>query len=124
MPECPDKVGAVTVNKVCGSGMRAIMDGANSIRTGEYDVVIAGGMESMSNAPHMLPGSRKGTKMGEVEDGHDAMIVDGLWDPYGNKHMGNCGELCAAQRVQIHPRDAGCLRTRELQARPSVDRVR
>ncbi len=92
----PDKVGATTVNKVCGSGMRAIMDGANAIRLGEYDMVVAGGMESMSNAPHMLPGSRRGTKMGEWKM-VDAMIVDGLWDPYGNKHMGNCGELTAAK---------------------------
>ena len=92
----PDKVGAITVNKVCGSGMRAIMDAVNSIKVGEYDAVVAGGMESMSNAPHMVPNSRRGTKMGEWKM-VDAMIVDGLWDPYGNKHMGNCGELCAAK---------------------------
>ncbi|HSI06509.1 MAG: acetyl-CoA C-acyltransferase [Myxococcota bacterium] len=92
----PDKVGAITVNKVCGSGMRAIMDGVNSIKVGEYDMVVAGGMESMSNAPHMVPGSRRGTKMGDWKM-VDAMIIDGLWDPYGNKHMGNCGELCAAK---------------------------
>jgi acetyl-CoA C-acetyltransferase len=90
----PDSVGAVTVHKVCGSGMRAVMDAANGIRTGEWSLAVAGGMESMSNAPHLLERSRAGFRMGEVTL-TDSMVKDGLWDPYGDKHMGNCAELCA-----------------------------
>jgi acetyl-CoA C-acetyltransferase len=88
------RAGAVTVSKVCGSGMRAVMDAANAIRTGEYDVAVAGGMESMSNAPHLLERSRQGYRMGEVTL-TDSMIKDGLWDPYSSRHMGSCAEDCA-----------------------------
>ena len=89
----PDTAGAVTVNKVCGSGMKAVMYAANDIRCGEYDVAIAGGMESMSNAPYALPQARGGFRMGNGQ-ALDLMIHDGLWDPYGNKHMGTCAESC------------------------------
>lgn len=89
----PKTTGAITLHKVCGSGLRAVMDAANGIRAGEWNVVVAGGMESMSQAPHLMLGSRKGYRMGEVKVA-DGMILDGLWDPYGNKHMGNCAELC------------------------------
>ncbi len=89
----PRSAGAITVNKVCGSGMRALMDAANAIRVGEWDVIVAGGMESMSNAPHFAQ-MRTGQKMGAMQL-QDIMIHDGLWDPYGDKHMGNCAELCA-----------------------------
>jgi acetyl-CoA C-acetyltransferase len=89
----PVSAGAVTVNKVCGSGMKAVMYAANDIRCGEYDVAIAGGMESMSNAPYALPQARNGFRMGNVKM-VDLMIHDGLWDPYGDKHMGNCAEMC------------------------------
>lgn len=92
----PNKAGAITVHKVCGSGLRAVMDAANGLKTAEWDVVVAGGMESMSNAPHLLERSRSGYRMGEVKLS-DSMIKDGLWDPYGDKHMGNCAELCAAK---------------------------
>jgi acetyl-CoA C-acetyltransferase len=92
----PKRVGAITLHKVCGSGLRAVMDAANGIRAEEWTTVVAGGMESMSNTPHILPGSRQGFRMGEVKL-LDHMIKDGLWDPYGDKHMGNCGELCAAE---------------------------
>lgn len=92
----PKKAGAVTVHKVCGSGMRAVMDAANGIRSGEWETVVAGGMESMSNAPHLLEGSRKGYRMGEVK-ATDSMVKDGLWDPYGDKHMGMCAELCVSK---------------------------
>lgn len=112
----PDHTGAITINKVCGSGLRAVMDAANGIRAGEWNMVIAGGMESMSNAPHLLERSRAGYRMGNVTMA-DAMIKDGLWDPYGDKHMGNCAELCA-QRYQF---------TREAQdafARQSYERAR
>src|SRR6185295_10894009 len=92
----PVSAGAVTVNKVCGSGMKAVMYAANDIRCDEYDVAIAGGMESMSNAPYALPQARTGYRMGNGKM-IDIMIHDGLWDPYGDKHMGNCAEACAAK---------------------------
>ena len=92
----PKSTGAVTIHKVCGSGMRAVMDGAGAIRTGEYDVVLAGGMESMSNAPYLLQKGRTGMRMGHGQL-LDSMIHDGLWDPYKNIHMGNCAELCAGK---------------------------
>ena len=85
--------GAVTVNKVCGSGLKAVMYAANDIRCGEYDIAVAGGMESMSNAPYALPQARNGYRMGNGKI-VDIMIHDGLWDPYGDKHMGNCAEAC------------------------------
>jgi acetyl-CoA C-acetyltransferase len=89
----PVTAGAVTVNKVCGSGMKAVMYAANDIRCGEYDLAIAGGMESMSNAPYALPQARTGYRMGNGKM-LDLMVHDGLWDPYGDKHMGNCAETC------------------------------
>ena len=89
----PVGAGAVTVNKVCGSGLKAVMYAANDIRCGEYDIAIAGGMESMSNAPYALPQARAGYRMGNGKL-VDVMIHDGLWDPYGDKHMGNCAEAC------------------------------
>jgi acetyl-CoA C-acetyltransferase len=92
----PVSSGAVTINKVCGSGLKAVMYAANDIRAGEYDIAIAGGMESMSNAPYALPQARTGYRMGPGKM-IDVMIHDGLWDPYGDKHMGNCAELCVAK---------------------------
>jgi acetyl-CoA C-acetyltransferase len=92
----PVSAGAVTVNKVCGSGLKAVMYAANDIRCDEYEVAVAGGMESMSNAPYALPQARSGYRMGNGKL-VDLMIHDGLWDPYGDKHMGNCAELCAAK---------------------------
>jgi acetyl-CoA C-acetyltransferase len=92
----PTDAGAVTVNKVCGSGMKAVMIAANDIRCGEYDVAVAGGMESMSNAPYALPNARGGYRMGNGKM-IDLMIHDGLWDPYGDKHMGNCAETCVTK---------------------------
>lgn len=92
----PSSVPALTVNKVCGSGMKAIMLGAQSIQLGESEVVVAGGMESMSNVPYILPSARAGARMGHQQL-IDTMIHDGLWDPYKNQHMGNCGELCARE---------------------------
>jgi acetyl-CoA C-acetyltransferase len=93
----PASVGAVTVNKVCGSGLKAVVLGANAIATGEHDVVVAGGMESMSNAPYLLPKAREGLRLGHGQV-IDSMIQDGLWDAYGNVHMGDCGELCAKEK--------------------------
>ena len=94
--DLPASTGCVTVHKVCGSGMRSVMDAANALRAGEFDVAVAGGMESMSNAPYLLPKGRSGLRMGHGQL-LDSMISDGLWDPYKNVHMGNCAELCAAK---------------------------
>jgi acetyl-CoA C-acetyltransferase len=92
----PVSAGAVTVNKVCGSGMKAVMYAANDIRCDEYDIAIAGGMESMSNAPYALPQARNGYRMGNGKM-LDLMVHDGLWDPYGDKHMGSCAEACVSK---------------------------
>jgi acetyl-CoA C-acetyltransferase len=89
-----DKVPCTTVNKVCASGMKAIMMAAQSIALGDADVIVAGGMESMSNVPHYLPGSRTGTKLGNITM-LDGMVFDGLTDAYNQQHMGNCGDQCA-----------------------------
>jgi acetyl-CoA C-acetyltransferase len=93
----PQSTPCVTVNKVCGSGLEAVLGVARAIAAGEIEVGVAGGMESMSNAPHILRNSRNGTKMGPLETA-DTMVNDGLWDPYSNQHMGNCAELCAKER--------------------------
>jgi acetyl-CoA C-acetyltransferase len=92
----PVEAGAVTINKVCGSGLKAVMYAANDIRCGEYDLAVAGGMESMSNAPYALPQARTGYRMGNGKI-VDIMVHDGLWDPYGDKHMGNCAETCVSK---------------------------
>lgn len=93
----PKSVPALTVNKVCGSGMKAILLGAQSIMLGDSDVVVAGGMESMTNVPFYVQGARGGFRMGN-QNLVDGMIYDGLWDPYNNQHMGNCAELCAKEK--------------------------
>src|SRR5215813_8080920 len=92
----PNSVPCVTVHKVCGSGMRAVMDAANAIAAGEYEVAVAGGMESMSNVPYLLERARSGYRMGNSVL-VDSMIKDGLWDPYKDTHMGNCAEMCVAK---------------------------
>jgi acetyl-CoA C-acetyltransferase len=89
-----DQVPAVTLHKVCGSGMRAVMMAANDVRCGDGELMVAGGMESMSNAPYLLPGGRTGYRLGNGKV-IDHLVHDGLWDPYGDKHMGNCAETCA-----------------------------
>ena len=90
----PDSVAALTVNKVCSSGLVSLMLADLKIKAGEAEVVVAGGMESMSNAPYVLPKARFGYRLG---DGKlvDVMVNDGLWDAYGNTHMGNLAENCA-----------------------------
>jgi acetyl-CoA C-acetyltransferase len=93
----PRSVGAVTVNKVCGSGLQAVVLARNAIVAGEADAIVAGGMESMSQAPYLLPKAREGYRMGNGQL-VDSMILDGLWDPYGNVHMGDCAELCAREK--------------------------
>jgi acetyl-CoA C-acetyltransferase len=89
----PNTVPATTVGKVCGSGLQAVILGARSIMTGDNQVVVAGGMESMSLAPHLLMNSRTGAKFGPTEM-KDSMQWDGLWDVYTNRAMGNCAEEC------------------------------
>jgi acetyl-CoA C-acetyltransferase len=92
----PKAVPAMTINKVCGSGLKAVMLAAQAIRDGDSEIVIAGGQESMSMAPHVLPGSRDGTRMGDWKL-VDSMIVDGLWDVYNQYHMGITAENVAKQ---------------------------
>jgi len=92
----PVSVGAITINKVCGSGLQALMFARREILVGDAQVLVAGGMESMTNAPYCLPKARGGYRMGNGEL-VDTMIYDGLWDPYDNMHMGNCGDMVAAK---------------------------
>jgi acetyl-CoA C-acetyltransferase len=92
----PNKTPATTVNKVCASGMKAIMIAADQIALGYNDMMIAGGMESMSNVPYYLTKHRFGAKLGHTE-ATDGIITDGLWDVYNNFHMGNAGEICAKE---------------------------
>lgn len=90
----PVEVTCMTINKVCGSGLKAVMLAAQAIMVGDADVIVAGGMESMSNAPYLLNKAREGYRLGHGEL-IDSMIKDGLWDVYNNFHMGNAAELCA-----------------------------
>jgi len=92
----PDMVPAMTINKVCGSGLKAAMLGAQSIANGDADIVVAGGQESMSQSPHVIPGSRDGFRMGDAKM-IDTMIVDGLWDVYNQYHMGVTAENVAKE---------------------------
>ena len=92
----PKAVPAMTINKVCGSGLKAVMLAAQAIRDGDSEIIIAGGQESMSLAPHVLPGSRDGQRMGDWKL-VDTMIVDGLWDVYNQYHMGITAENVAKQ---------------------------
>ena len=91
----PNTVPATTVNKVCASGMKAVMLAAQSIMLGDNDIVVAGGMESMSNVPFYLDKARQGYKLGH-QQATDGLIKDGLWDVYNDYHMGNAAELCAS----------------------------
>ena len=94
--DLPVSAGAITVNKVCGSGLQAVMFARREILVGDADVIVAGGMESMTNAPYLLPQARSGYRMGNGQI-VDSMIHDGLWDPYDNVHMGDCGDAVAAK---------------------------
>lgn len=92
----PESVECMTINKVCGSGLKSVMLAAQSIMLGDADVIVAGGMESMSNVPFILDKARTGYRMGHGQL-IDLMIHDGLWDVYNNFHMGNAAELCAKE---------------------------
>ena len=90
----PNKTECMTINKMCGSGLKAVMLAQQAILCDDADIIIAGGQESMTNAPYLLPKARNGYKLGNDEV-VDSMIKDGLWDVYNNIHMGNCAESCA-----------------------------
>jgi len=90
----PYEAGALTIHKVCASGLKAILVAANDIAAGDYGLAVAGGQENMSLAPYLLPKARRGYRLGNGEI-LDHAVFDGLWDPYGDKHMGNCAETCA-----------------------------
>src|ERR1700691_2902115 len=92
----PDMVPAMTIGKVCGSGMKAVHLAAQAIRCGDADIIIAGGQENMSASPHLLQGSRDGIRMGDAKL-IDSMIIDGLWDAYNNYHMGTTAENVATK---------------------------
>ncbi len=92
----PTSVCATTVNRVCGSGLKAVMLADQAIRLGDAKIIFAGGQENMTLAPHLLLNSRAGYRFGAVE-AKDSMQWDGLWDPYNNMAMGNCGEVCAKE---------------------------
>lgn len=92
--DLPKDVPAVTLNKMCGSGLEAVIQAYRAVAVGDADIAVAGGMESMTNAPYALPGARGGYRLGNGEL-MDTMVHDGLWDVYNNQHMGSCAELCA-----------------------------
>ena len=91
----PNTVPCTTINKVCASGMKSIMLAAQAIKTGDAEIIVAGGMENMSSIPHYIAG-RNGTKLGNINV-VDGLLVDGLTDVYDQKHMGTCGDLCATE---------------------------
>src|SRR6476661_6163152 len=95
----PEKVAALTINKVCGSGLKAVMLAAQGIATGDIDIAVAGGMESMSNTPYLLSRVREGLRMGNGTL-VDSMIRDGLWDAFHDMHMGLTGEL-VSERYRV-----------------------
>lgn len=92
----PETVGATTINKVCGSSLKAVMMACQAIQSEQADVIVAGGMESMSRAPYLLETARSGYRLGHAQM-IDSIIRDGLWDAYGDRHMGQCSELCASK---------------------------
>src|SRR5690349_8265202 len=114
----PNSVPATTVNKMCGSGLKAAMLGAQAIIAGDADVIVAGGMENMSAAPYLLDRARAGYRLGHASL-VDSMIKDGLWDVYNDMHMGSCAELLAREyRISREEQDAFARRsyTRALDA--------
>ncbi len=93
----PNTVECLTINKVCGSGLKSVMLAAQAIQAGDAEIIIAGGMENMSSVPYLLLKARTGYRMGNGQI-IDGMVNDGLWDVYNNIHMGNCAEICARER--------------------------
>ncbi len=112
----PPTVSAVTINKVCGSGLKAVMMAAQGIQLGDTDVVVAGGMESMTNAPYLVPNAREGYRLGNGEL-IDSMINDGLWCAFDNQHMGCTGEVVADRfKVSRPEQDAYALQSHQRAA--------
>ena len=112
----PPEVSAVTVNMVCGSGLRAVALAAQTIQTGNAEIAVAGGMESMTNAPYLLPQARAGFRMGN-QVAVDSMVNDGLWDAYNDFHMGQTAELVAEKYgITREDQDAYALRSHEKAA--------
>jgi len=103
----PVEIGSFTVNAVCGSGMKAAMLAADSIKAGEYNCLVVGGMENMSGAPYLMPGARFGYKMND-QTVKDSMVYDGLWDIFNDQHMGFTGEI-VAERFHVTREDADLL---------------
>jgi acetyl-CoA C-acetyltransferase len=93
----PKETPCTTVNKVCGSGLKTVALAAQAIANGDGDIIVAGGMESMSNVPYLLPAARSGMRLGNSV-AVDGLVFDGLWDPYNDFHMGNAAELCAREK--------------------------
>ncbi len=117
----PDHVAALTINKVCGSGLKAVMIADQAIRAGDIDVAVAGGMESMSNCPYLLPRVRDGLRMGNGEV-VDSMINDGLWCAFEQCHMGNSGEVVAEHyKVGRAAQDDYAARSHQKAARATAD---
>jgi acetyl-CoA C-acetyltransferase len=117
----PEHVAALTINKVCGSGLKAVMLADQGIRVGDIDVAVAGGMESMSNCPYLLPRVRDGLRMGNGEV-IDSMINDGLWCSFENWHMGNAGEVVAeCYRVNRAAQDEYAAQSHQRAARATAD---
>jgi acetyl-CoA C-acetyltransferase len=117
----PEHVAALTINKVCGSGLKAVMLADQGIRVGDIDVAVAGGMESMSNCPYLLPRVREGLRMGNAEV-IDSMINDGLWCSFENWHMGNSGEVVAeCYRVNRTAQDEYAAQSHQRAARATAD---
>jgi len=117
----PDHVAALTINKVCGSGLKAVMLADQGIRVGDIDVAVAGGMESMSNCPYLLPRVRDGLRMGNAEI-VDSMINDGLWCAFEQCHMGNSGEVVAEHyHVGRAAQDAYAARSHQKAARAQAE---
>jgi acetyl-CoA C-acetyltransferase len=113
----PDHVAALTINKVCGSGLKAVMLATQAVATGDIDVAVAGGMESMSNCPYLLPRARDGLRMGHGEL-LDSMISDGLWCAFEECHMGNSGEVVAeAYRIGRQAQDEFAARSHQKAAK-------
>jgi acetyl-CoA C-acetyltransferase len=123
----PDMIPAMTINKVCGSGLKAVMLAAQSVANGDSDVVIAGGQENMSAAPHVMNGSRDGFRMGDAKL-IDSMIVDGLWDAFNQYHMGVTAENVAKEYVVTREEQdefavASQNKTRPQEVRPFKDEI-
>lgn len=117
----PVQTGSFTVNKVCGSGLKAVMLATQSIRAGDAELIVAGGMENMSAAPHIISGLRWGMKFGNIVT-RDAMLVDGLWDVYNDYHMGMTGERVAEKyRITREEADSYALMSNERALRATED---